>query len=318
MPTSARPRSAHDAIRLPFVLLAGGLGRRFGGAKQVEPVGPAGEPLGAYTAFDALAAGFTDLVLITRPGEEEGVGAAFRDALGAAAPIRTLAQRLAPSREARGPAGRTRPWGTGHAVLAAAEGVEGAFAVANADDAYGSAAIRTLRAALSRADDNEVVLVTYPLRAVLSAHGGVSRGWVREGSRGAEVIEVHDLRATGPDTPIVGRVEGGGTVALGPETPVSMNLWGLTPAAIAALRDAWSDFVEAVSDHPAGPLEAEFQLSTALSALATEGRVRITPHGGGTAWFGITWPEDLAAVRRAVEAIHRSGAYPVPLAGPLR
>src|SRR5690606_26672638 len=109
-----------------------------------------------------------------------------------------------------------------------------------------------------------------------------------------------------------------GSVKLQPETPVSMNLWGLTPAAITALRDAWSDFVGSLSDHPAGPLEAEFQLSTPLTALAAEGRVRITPHRGGTEWFGMTWPEDLAAVRRAVEALHRSGAYPVPLAGPRR
>lgn len=303
--TAPRTRPDHNASRLPLVLLAGGMGRRFGGAKQVEPVGPRGEPLGAYTAFDALGAGFGEVVLVARPGAEGEVGEVFGAALGPAAPIRALPQQLAASRERAFPPGRTRPWGTAHAVLAAAEGVAAPFAVANADDGYGRGALRALHTALTGAADGTAVLVTYPLGAVLSDHGGVSRGWVRAAA--GEVVELHDLRRAPGGERVRGRTEGGAEVELAPDTPVSMNLWGLTPAVVGALRTAWRAF--------GAPREGEFQLSTALTAIAATGRIRIAPHPGGEQWFGITWPDDLAQVRGAVEALHRSGAYPVSLAG---
>lgn len=318
---------------MPLVLLAGGIGSRFGGAKQVEPVGPRGEPLGAYTACDGLHAGFDEVVLLTRPEPdiETEVLEVFTRALGAGAPLRTVPQRwpkasAAPASETEPTAGRTdaaasppvrvRPWGTGHAVLAAASSSRGSIAVANADDAYGREALATLRRALGEAADGDAVLVTYPLRAVLSPHGGVSRGWVRaaEGERGAEVVEVHDLEARRDGSRVTGRRESGETVTLDPDTPVSMNLWGLTPAVISGLRAEWKRFLRTLGEHPAGPDRAEFQLSTALTALSRSGRIRIVACPGGSEWFGITWPDDLEAVRKAVEALHRSGAYAVPLA----
>lgn len=297
-----------------LVLLAGGLGSRFGGAKQVEPVGPGGEPLGAYTAFDGLRAGFGEVVLLTRPGEEPGVRAVFEGALGADAPLRTVPQRFALPDGVRAPATRDRPWGTGHALLSAAAATPGRIGVANADDGYGRGAMIALHRALASAADGDAVLVTYPLATVLSPHGGVSRGWVRTGASGAEVVEVHDLERRSAGEGASGRTETGDAVVLPLDTPVSMNLWGLTPGAVAALRDEWARFVGDLDRHPAGPDRAEFQLSTALTALAHRGRLRIVPQEGGSGWFGITWPDDLARVREAVEALHRSGAYPVPLA----
>lgn len=300
---------------MPLVLLAAGLGSRFGGAKQVAPVGPGGEPLGAYTAFDGLRAGFDEVVLLTRPGAERAVREVFAGALGADVPLRAVPQRSALPAGAPVPDDRDRPWGTGHALLAAAASTPGRVAVANADDGYGRGAMVALHHALSNAADGDAVLVTYPLATVLSPHGGVSRGWVRASAAGSEVVEVHDLERRSEGEGASGRTEAGEAVVLPLDTPVSMNLWGLTPGAVAALREEWGRFVRGLDRHPAGRDRAEFQLSTALTELARRGRVRIVPREGGSGWFGITWPDDLARVRTAVEALHRSGAYPVPLAG---
>jgi hypothetical protein len=231
-------------------------------------------------------------------------------------------------------------------VLAAAATLEGPFAVANADDAYGRDALVALRRAIDAAGGpvGEAVLVTYPAGRVLSAAGGVSRGWVRRmlrheamddrrdvGSVPAdevaaragvrttgpyEVIEVHHLRHRMGCAMLEGSTEGGAPVAFPPDTPVSMNLWGLTPRAVEALREGWADFARTLVGHPAGPLAAEFGLSTSLTALARAGRVRIRPVEGGTRWFGMTYPDDHPGVVAQLEALHADGTYPPTLAGP--
>jgi hypothetical protein len=217
--------------------------------------------------------------------------------------------------------------------------------VANADDAYGREAFEALRRALDHAVDGDAVLVTYPAGAVLSRHGGVSRGWVRrvpdpeDGSGGpgsgeaidrseedgeargrsighVEVVEVHDLRRRMGCAMLEGVTEAGAPVAFPSVTPVSMNLWGLTPGALAALSEAWEAFARTLDEHPAGPEKAEFQLSTALTQLAREGRVRLRPVPGGTRWFGMTFAEDLTTVRDRLRALHADGTYPARLADP--
>lgn len=288
------------------------MGRRFGSDKQIDPVGPAGEPLGAYTAFDARAADFGELVLVTRPGAEADVGAVFVGALGDV-PIRCVPQRYPFPPHTSPPVGRTRPWGTAHATLAAAATIDGSFAVANADDAYGLDALAALRRALSAAAPDEVVLVTYPAGDVLSSAGGVSRGWVRTNADGiVEVLEVHDLRRTHDGT-LEGVTEEGETVELDQDTPVSMNLWGLTSGAVAALREGWVRFVHGLARAPDGPLLAEFGLSTALTELARAGRVTLRPVAGGMHWFGMTFADDRARVVARLAELHADGTYPPSL-----
>jgi hypothetical protein len=298
--------------------MAGGIGRRFGGDKQVEPVGPRGEPLGAYTAFDALAVGFDQVVLVTRPGAEREVLQIFRDALGPRAPLWALPQRL-DSAGAPAPPDRPRPWGTAHAALAAAEHVDTRFGIANADDAYGRNALRSLHDALTEASERDVVLVTYRAGDVLSTEGGVSRGWVRSAGEGAvDVTEVHDLRAEKGDV-LVGladdaAAEGGVVVRMPRNAPVSMNLWGLTPGAVQALRVGWSEFVAGLAESGDRARSAEYGLSTAFTALARQGRIRLRPVPGGTDWFGMTFAADRARVADRLAALHADGTYPVSLA----
>lgn len=290
------------------------MGRRFGGDKQVEPVGPRGEPLGAYTAYDALKAGFSEVVLVARPGAEAEVLATFRRALGGSAPLRVLPQRLEGEAEGRAPAGRSRPWGTAHAALCAAEHIDGAFGIANADDAYGRDALRTLRRALAHAAPGEVSLISYRAADVLSAEGGVSRGWIRVGPDDTvDVTEVHDLRASSDSSLLRGTTEAGEPARLPVDAPVSMNLWGVTAGAVQALRDGWYRFVEGLTASGTHGLEAEYGLSTALTALAREGRIRLRPEPGGTQWFGMTFAADRPLVAARLAALHADGTYPVSL-----
>ncbi len=295
-----------------FVLLAGGLGRRFGGDKQVDPVGPRGEPLGAYTAFDALRAGFGEVVIVARPGAERAVHAAFRAALGPEAPLRVVPQSVVWPEDAPAPSRRTRPWGTAHAALAAAAHVPGPFGIANADDGYGPDALPALLESLVEAAPADVTLVTYEAGGVLSPHGGVSRGWVRESSDGhVEVIEVHELQADG--SVLRGTTGGGEAVELSRDTPVSMNLWGLTSRAVVALEAGWHAFARRLGRPEVRELEVEYALSTALNGLARDGTVQLQPRAGGRDWFGMTFATDRPAVMERLATLHAEGVYPTDL-----
>lgn len=295
--------------------MAGGMGRRFGGDKQVEPVGPLGQPLGAYTAYDALKAGFAEVVLVARPGSEGSVRASFRASLGERAPIRVVPQTVGWPVGIASPAGRVRPWGTAHAALAAAARITGAFGIANADDGYGRDALRALFESLAGAAPGDVPLVTYAAGDVLSLHGGVSRGWVRTAADGqVEVVEVHELRAEGAR--LRGVTDEGEGVEFSPETPVSMNLWGMTIEAAAALRRGWETFVGRLSLPGSRALEVEYALSTALNDLARAGAVRLRPNAGGRDWFGMTFASDRPAVTARIEALHADGSYPASLTIP--
>jgi hypothetical protein len=291
------------------------MGRRFGGDKQVEPVGPNGEPLGAYTAFDALHAGFDEIVLVARPGAEGLVLETFRGALGERAPLRVVPQHLEGPTAGRAPPDRPRPWGTAHAALAAAQHIDGSFGIANADDAYGRDALVALRRALTRATPGVVALISYRASDVLSSEGGVSRGWIRQSSDGGvDVTEVHQLQASGSMGFLDGTTEAGVAVRLPSDAPVSMNLWGVTVEAVQALRAGWERFVQGLLETDGRYLDAEYGLSTALTALAREGLVDLCPEPGGTQWFGMTFAADRRLVGARLAALHAAGTYPVSLA----
>ena len=306
----------HGVVRTTasFVLMAGGMGRRFGGDKQVEPVGPNGEPLGAYTAYDALQAGFDEVVLVARPGAEALVLDTFRRALGERAPLRVVPQRLDGPTAGRPPPDRPRPWGTAHAALAAAQHIDGAFGIANADDAYGRDALIALHRALTRAAPGAVALISYRASDVLSTEGGVSRGWIRQSPDGGiDVTEIHQLKSSDSMGFLEGTTEAGEAVRMPSDAPVSMNLWGVSVEAVQALRAGWEHFIAGLSETEDRHLNAEYGLSTALTALAREGQVDLCPEPGGTQWFGMTFAADRPLVGARLAALHADGTYPVSL-----
>lgn len=297
-----------------LVVLAAGLGSRFGGLKQIEPVGPHGETLLDYSVYDALQTGFDRLVFVLRP-EMEADFAGTSDRYRRWARVDHVYQRTEiddashprPSRK------RRKPWGTAHAVLCAQGVVSTPFAVVNADDFYGRQGFETMHRTLGECRaETEHALVAYRLRDTLSPHGSVSRGVL-------EVDAAGNLRGVLEHT----RVEDAGDGAarswtsgvardLSGERWVSMNFWGFKPSVFALLRREFCAFVTASGSDP----EAELYLPTVVHHLIAGGeasvKVRLT-HGP---WYGLTYREDRERVVAGVRELVRKGVYPKDLWNP--
>jgi len=299
------PKPSYD-----LVILAAGMGSRFGGIKQVQPVGPHGELIIEYSAYDALRAGFDRLVLVIR----KDIEADFRATIG-----RRLEKHMAVSyvfQEATDlpagfapPAGRTKPWGTGHAVLAVRQAVQRPFAVINADDFYGASGYKTLAAHFAKATD--FAMVGYPLRQTLSEHGTVSRGLCATDSSGrlqriTEITKIEKAAEGARYTDAAGQAQAltGGEI-------VSMNFWGFTPAVFPQLENLFGDFLRQSAADP----KTEFYLPTALSSLNEKGAAKIALLQSADEWFGLTYREDLTAAQAAVKGLVAAGRYPAPLWG---
>ncbi len=284
-----------------LLILAAGIGSRFGGLKQVQPVGPAGELIIEYSAYDALQAGFGRLVLVIRRDMEADFRAAIGKRLEARMEVQYVFQETAP--------GRTKPWGTGHAVLAARGAVRGPFAVINADDFYGAAGYRTLATHFAGASD--YAMVGYPLQQTLSEFGPVSRGLCATDATGRlkSITEATKIEktATGARYTDAGGVE---RVLTGHEI-VSMNFWGFTPDVFPQLEKSFTAFQARNTAEP----KAEFYLPTAISTLNEKGEARVALLQSRDAWFGITYREDLPAAQGAMRALTAAGKYPSPLWG---
>lgn len=284
-----------------LVILAAGMGSRFGGLKQVQPVGPAGELIIEYSAYDALRAGFGRLVLVIR----KDIEADFRDAIG-----RRLESRMDVSYAFQETgAGRTKPWGTGHAVLAAKKEVSRPFAVINADDFYGAAGYRALAAHFAASPD--YAMVGYPLKQTLSEFGTVSRGLCATDAAGRlkSITEITNIEKTADGARYTDA--GGAWHHLTGQEIVSLNFWGFTPTVFPQLEKLFADFQ---AKH-AGDPKAEFYLPTALSTLNERGVARVALLQSSDAWFGITYREDLAASQAEIRGLIKAGKYPTPLWG---
>lgn len=293
-----------------LVVLAAGMGSRFGGVKQVQPVGPHGELIIEYSAFDALRAGFDRLVLVIRKDIERD----FRDTIGRRLErrmdVRYVFQELdaLPAGHAV-PPGRAKPWGTAHATLVAQPAVRGAFAVINADDFYGASAYRTLAAHFAASTD--YAMVGYPLSQTLSEHGAVSRGLCATDASGrlAGITEVTRIEKTATGARYTDAT--GAVRQLTGAEIVSMNFWGFTPAVFPQLEAAFRTFLQQRGQDP----KAEIYLPTTLSDLNARGEARIALHRSEDAWFGLTYKEDTPAAQAALKSLAAAGKYPAPLWG---
>jgi len=291
------------------VILAAGLSTRYGRLKQLEPVGPSGEALLDYGIFDARRAGFDRVVLVIRREIEQAVRAHVAIRWGGVA-VDYVFQGLERGDGQAPPAGRTKPWGTAHAVLSAAGSVGEAFAVSNADDFYGREGYAALAAHLT-GTSGEQALVGYRLEDTLSEHGGVSRGICDVSPDGLlrEVTEMHDLRRAGAGAHVRGRTADGIERAFPADAVTSMNLWGFTPALVPPLREGYAAFLAAHGDDP----RAEYPISTAVGDLVAAGRVRLRVLAAGAGWMGVTFPADHAAVAAGLRGLAAGGRYPPSL-----
>ena len=291
-----------------LVILAAGMGSRYGGDKQLAAVGPDGATIADYLIYDALRSGFGEIVLVIRSGMREamlqGVGARF----GARAPVRFVEQRLDDlPRGAWQAAERQKPWGTGQAVLAAARTMTTPFGVVNADDLYGHEAFVALAKFLAGAGAKPTfALVGFPLAGTLSAHGGVNRGVCtvdREGMLQGirEIIGIERRDGGGAY-----RDEHGAVHAIPGDAPVSMNMWGFTPAIAALLEAGFREFLDASAGNP----RAEFLLPSAIEAQVRTGASRVRLLTGPFTWHGVTYPQDRDFVAAAIRDMIARGVYP--------
>jgi len=285
-------------------------------AQQLEPVGPDGEALLDYAVYDALSAGFGDVVLVVSAANQKDLVDRFRDRFGIAVPLRTVIQGAAPLASGLRPPGRVKPWGTGHAVLCLDGTVDGPFAVANADDFYGRAAYRALVRHLTSSDRaGEQCVVGYRVDATLSEHGGVSRAVLESDQDGrlAGIAELLGLERAA-DGSIHGRTTAGAPRTLDGSERVSMNLWGLTPELFGPLDERFRVFLKRHGEDP----RAEFYLSDAVGALVVNGELTVRVPVTDERWLGMTFPQDRGHVRAGIRALVEAGEYPPSLRAALR
>jgi len=295
-----------------LVILAAGIGRRYGGLKQLEPVGPGGEALFEYSIFDARRAAFDRVVLVIRREIEHEFRRFLQARLTEDIHVSFVYQELSDVPDGVVlPSHRTKPWGTGQAVLAAAAEIQGPFAVVNADDFYGSDSFATLGEFLQTHHGDTpptFALAGFRVGPTLSDTGPVSRGLCRTDGTGwlEEIVEVLEIGKHGAE----GRytdASGVDRVVPGDEL-VSMNMWGFTPAVFSELRARFRQFLGASGKAPDG--SSEFLLPDAVQRMIDDGsaRVRVLRHEGR--WCGITFPEDRERVRGFIASLVARGEYP--------
>ena len=287
--------------------MAAGAGSRYGGPKQLEPLGPAGERLFDYAIFDAVRAGFTRAVFIVRPELEPQ----FRSIAGSL-PLEphVAVQRVDDVPPDHRSVERAKPWGTGQAVLAARGVIDGPFAVINADDFYGLEAYRlALDAGRLAAERGVTTVVAMRLADTLSPHGPVTRAVCdMEGRRVVGLDEVHDIKKNGAD--LIGTHHGRPRVMTGHEL-VSMNFWVCPRAMVPNLQAEFELFLTASG----GDRDAEFRLPEAIAALVARRAADMQAVQAPGPWFGLTHPADREVVAGGLARLARERIYPSPLWG---
>ena len=296
-----------------LVIMAAGMGSRFGGCKQITPVDEAGHVIMDYSIYDALQAGFGKIVCVIKPEMEADFRAVIGDRIAKKADVAYAYQTIDRLPEGYSvPEGRVKPWGTAHAVLCAADEIEGDFAAINADDFYGRGAFRAA-ADFLRGDhaENEHAMVGYLIENTLTENGYVSRGVCEGDSDGMlRVIteRVHIEPRPGGAAYIE---EGEGEVFIPAGTRVSMNMWAFSHSILDEMRERFITFLNTRAVE--NPLKAEYYLPSVPDALIREGKARVHLLETKERWYGVTYHEDLAAVQDAMARLRAQGVYPEKL-----
>jgi NDP-sugar pyrophosphorylase family protein len=295
-----------------LVILAAGAGSRYGGLKQLVPIGPGGETLLEYSAFDALQAGFGRVVLVVRP-ETEGL---FRERLDAGMsrhiPVAYVHQALTDLPEGSAAVeGRTRPWGTGQAVLAAAAEVEGPFAVINADDFYGAESFAVLARFWGEAsrEGRDLAVVGFRVSETLTESGPVSRALCETDEQGhlREIVEI--AKVWRQNEGIVFEDAEGSLQSLEGDELVSMNMWGFSPELFDVLRNHFREFLSRSAAVP----DAEFLLPDVIRAVLREESFEVEVLLGAGEWCGLTFQEDRERASAIIARLVAEDRYPKEL-----
>jgi UTP-glucose-1-phosphate uridylyltransferase len=294
-----------------LLVLAAGMGSRYGGLKQIDPVGPSGEIIIDYSIYDAIRAGFGKVVFIIRKEIEESfketIGARFEGKLQ----VEYAYQELDKLPEGYSvPADRAKPWGTGHAILCAKDVINEPFAVINADDFYGKNGYKLLCDYLSNAKDGEKAdycMVGYLLRNTLSEHGSVARGvCATENGLLQNVVEMTKIEKVGDAAK---NVEEGAEAELTGDEIVSLNFWGFTPSIFKRLEELFADFLKENINEP----KKEFFIPSVVDELIKTGKAEVKALETPDSWFGITYRDDKPRVVESINKLVNENVYPEKL-----
>ena len=297
-----------------IVVMAAGLGSRYGGVKQIERLGPDGEILMEYAIYDAVNAGFNKIVLIIKPEIYDDVKELFGDRIEKSTGIKIdyamqTQDRFTESRPEF--SSRTKPFGTVHAVICAKDLIKTPFAVMNADDYYGADAFRVMSKKLEELHGaQDAAMVAYRLKNTVSPFGTVTRGvCMVENGLLTGVKETYKIKVM-PDGTIRDTSESENGPILPPDTFVSMNLWGYHQDILPVMERYFADFLAAL---PADELKAECLLPTMMGELTDSRKIKIAVLSTNDLWFGLTYKEDKPGAVAALTALHENGTYPPTL-----
>ena len=298
-----------------LVIMAAGMGSRYGGLKQLDPVGNHGQLIIDYSIYDARRAGFETVVFVIKPAIEEDFKRCIGDRVSKSMDVRYAYQLKEDLPEGYAvPAERTKPWGTAQAALAARNVVDGPFAVINADDYYGPEAFKEIFDYLSGHPDGDVyeyAMVGYLLKNTVTENGTVARGVCRETADHclAQITERTKIEKGEP--PRYTEDDGKTWTELPGDTIVSMNLWGFNRSFLEEAEARFPAFLDrALAENP---LKAEYFLPAVVSQLLDEGKARVKVLRSEDKWYGVTYREDKEAVVAAIAEKTRAGLYPAKL-----
>ena len=295
-----------------LVIMAAGMGSRYGGLKQIDPIDSDGHIIIDFSIYDAVRAGFEKVIFIIKRENEQ----IFRETIGKRAEglmeVAYVFQELENIPDGfTVPVGRIKPWGTGHAVLSCIDILDGPFAVINADDYYGPEAFKMIYDYLTTHEDDSryrYTMVGYRLGNTLTENGHVSRGVCTVDPKGylTGICERTYIVMT-PDGAAYSEDDGQTLIPISPDERVSMNMWGFSASFMTELKKQFSDFL--TNEMPKNPLKAEYFLPSVVSSLLADNKATVQVLHSNDKWYGVTYKEDKATVVAAIAALKQRGIY---------
>ncbi len=294
-----------------LIIMAAGMGSRYGGLKQIDPVTTEGEIIMDFSLYDAMMAGFKKVVFVIRENMEKDFRALMDDRCGKYMDITYAFQKLEDIPKGYAvPEGREKPWGTGHAIRACRDAVDGPFAVINADDYYGPGAFHLMYDFLSSAEDEKhFCMVGFQLKNTITENGHVARGvcTVAEDGTLDHIVERTKIMRVNGDICFT-EDDGANWNKLEEDTPVSMNFWGYTGLMMQELIDKFPAFLDkALAENP---LKGEYQIPSVTDGLIKSGRADVKVLMSTDRWYGVTYKEDKPDVMAALQSMKDKGLYP--------
>lgn len=296
-----------------LVIMAAGMGSRFGGLKQIEPVSDKGEIILDFSLYDAVMAGFKKVIFVIKSENEEDFRKLIDDGAGKYIDVQYAFQELTDLPQGyQVPEGRVKPWGTAHAVLAARHLADGPIAVINADDYYGPGAFQSIYNFLEKAEDGEkysYCMVGYDIENTLTENGFVSRGVCKTSEQGFLTEITERTKLQWKDGKIVYTEDDGKTWKTLPKgTTVSMNFWGFTPSMMKEMEAGFPAALDKILAE--NPMKGEYFLPSVADRLIREGKAQVKVLKSQDRWYGVTYKEDKESVVSALQSMKDKGEYP--------